>query len=60
MIVIISPCAPAPQPKRWAGMISEGHDPDTIASMRYAGSEVDCLRSRLGTAAGLTVDESGL
>jgi hypothetical protein len=40
-------------------LIRLGADPDALIVMRRAGSSTDCLRGRIGTAAGLTVDESG-
>jgi hypothetical protein len=38
-------------------LIRLGADPDAIVAMRHAGAGHDALRTRLGTAAGLTVDE---
>jgi hypothetical protein len=38
-------------------LIRLGADPDAIVVMRHAGTSNDALRARLGTAAGLTVDE---
>jgi hypothetical protein len=38
-------------------LIRLGADPDAIVVMRHAGASHDALRARLGTAAGLTVDE---
>lgn len=39
-------------------LLAERLDPNTAMVMRYAGSDVDCLTSKLGVAARLTVDES--
>jgi hypothetical protein len=38
-------------------LIRLGADPDTVLVMRHAGAGHDALRGRLGTAAGLTVEE---
>jgi hypothetical protein len=40
-------------------LLSEGVAPATPLHMRHAGSEVIALRSTVGGAAGLTVDEDG-
>jgi hypothetical protein len=39
-------------------LVSGGTDPDTTLIMRHAGSTTDALRSRIGDAARLTVDEN--
>jgi hypothetical protein len=38
-------------------LIALGFHPDSTLVMRHTGSEVDALRARLGTAAGLTVED---
>lgn len=40
-------------------LVADGHDPDITLSLRHAGSDTDSLRARLGTAASLTVEETG-
>jgi len=41
-------------------LLAEGRDPSIILTMRHAGNPTECLRARLGVAAGLTVrDEDG-
>ena len=40
-------------------LIAQGYDPDSTLSLRHAGSDTDSLRGRLGTAASLTVEETG-
>jgi hypothetical protein len=40
-------------------LLAAGHDPDTIAVMRHAGSDADALTGRIGTAARFYVEESG-
>ncbi len=40
-------------------LLGAGYHPDTIAVMRHAGSEIDALTARIGTAARLYVEESG-
>jgi hypothetical protein len=40
-------------------LLAEGCDPDTTIVMRSAGSDFDCLRSTVGAAAKLTVNEAG-
>ena len=40
-------------------LLAAAYHPDTIAVMRHAGSEVDALRARIGTAAQFYVEESG-
>jgi hypothetical protein len=39
-------------------LLAAGHDPDTIAVMRHAGSDVDALAARIGMAAQFYVEES--
>src|SRR5580692_139103 len=39
-------------------LLAAGHDPDTIAVMRHAGSDVDALTARIGMAAQFYVEES--
>jgi hypothetical protein len=38
-------------------LLAEGRDPSIILTMRHAGNPTECLRARLGVAAGLTVRE---
>ena len=38
-------------------LIDLGHDPAAILTMRWMGSEIDCLIAPIGVAAKLTVDE---
>jgi hypothetical protein len=38
-------------------LIEKGHDADAALVMKHAGTDTVALRSRIGTAAGLTVDE---
>jgi hypothetical protein len=40
-------------------LVAAGHHPDTIAVMRHAGSDIDALTARIGTAALFYVEESG-
>jgi len=40
-------------------LLSEGHDPATVIVMRHAGSDLDCLKAKLGVAAKLAVDDDG-
>jgi hypothetical protein len=40
-------------------LMSLGFDPDTTVILKHLGSDTECLRSRIGAAAKLTVDESG-
>ncbi len=40
-------------------LIAAGYHPDTIVTMRHAGSEIDALTARIGTAARFYVEESG-
>ena len=40
-------------------LLAAGYHPDTIAVMRHAGSDVDVLTARIGTAARFYVEESG-
>ena len=40
-------------------LVADGHDADITLSLRHAGSDTDSLRARLGTAASLTVEETG-
>jgi hypothetical protein len=40
-------------------LLKRGVDPDTKIVMRHTGSETTSLRSTVGAAAALTVDESG-
>lgn len=39
-------------------LITDGHDPTTIAVMRHAGSDFEAMRAPLGIAAKLTVEEN--
>jgi len=39
-------------------LVDAGFDPDAVLIMRHDGADHDALRARLGTAAGLTVEES--
>lgn len=36
-----------------------GHSPDALLVMRHAGLNMDCMKGRLGDAAGLAVEETG-
>ncbi len=38
-------------------LIERGYDPEAVMVMRYAGSDTKSLRSKVGVAARLTVDE---
>ena len=38
-------------------LLAAGHHPDTVVVMRHAGSEVDALTARIGTAARFYVEE---
>jgi hypothetical protein len=40
-------------------LVAEGHDYNTTLLLRHAGSDTDSLRVKLGTAASLTVEETG-
>ena len=40
-------------------LLALGYPPDTAVVMRHAGSGIDSLRSTMGAAAALTVDETG-
>jgi hypothetical protein len=40
-------------------LLAAGYHPDTIVTMRHAGSDVDALTARIGTAARFHVEESG-
>jgi hypothetical protein len=40
-------------------LLAAGYHPDTIVVMRHAGSDVDVLTARIGTAARFYVEESG-
>jgi hypothetical protein len=40
-------------------LAAQGHDPGITLILRHAGSETDSLRAKLGTAASLTVKETG-
>ena len=40
-------------------LIANGYDPNTEITLRHAGSNADSLSARLGTAASLTVEETG-
>jgi hypothetical protein len=40
-------------------LLAAGYHSDTIAVMRHAGSEVDALSARIGTAAQFYIEESG-
>jgi hypothetical protein len=40
-------------------LLAAGYHPDTIVIMRHAGSEVDALIARIGTAARFYVEEGG-
>jgi hypothetical protein len=40
-------------------LIAQGYDPGITLILRHAGSDIDTLRARLGTAASLTVEETG-
>jgi hypothetical protein len=89
--IVVTPCKPAPYPKKWAGrfearidgrgapapllrllctsrqplldaarvLIAEGCDPGTTVTMQHADSSTVAMTATLGTAARLTVDESG-
>jgi hypothetical protein len=39
-------------------LLAAGRDPDTIAVMRHAGSDIDALTARIGIAARFYVEES--
>ncbi len=39
-------------------LVAAGYDPNILLILRYSGSEVDCLRARLGMAASLSVEET--
>jgi hypothetical protein len=39
-------------------LLAAGYDPDTIAVMRHAGSDIDALTARIGMAARFYVEES--
>jgi hypothetical protein len=41
-------------------LLAEGHNTAAVAIMRHSGSTTDCLRSSLGVAARLRVEESSL
>jgi hypothetical protein len=40
-------------------LIADDHDPNAELILRHAGSNTDSLRAELGTAASLTVEETG-
>ena len=40
-------------------LLAQGYDPDDLLMLRHAGSDTDSLRAKLGTAASLTVKETG-
>jgi hypothetical protein len=40
-------------------LVAIGYDPNTELTLRHAGSNADSLIARLGTAASLTVEETG-
>ena len=40
-------------------LLAEGYDPNDLLMLRHAGSDADSLRAKLGTAASLTVKETG-
>jgi hypothetical protein len=40
-------------------LIAQGYDPGITLILRHAGSDTESLRARLGTAASLTVEETG-
>ena len=40
-------------------LLAWGYDPDASVVMRRQGSDVDCLRGRLGTVAGVEVNSKG-
>ena len=39
-------------------LIGDGHDPNLMLVLRHAGSDTGSLRAKLGSAAGLTVEET--
>jgi hypothetical protein len=39
-------------------LIDEGYDSSSILSMRYASSDTECLRGKLGVVAALTVEDT--
>jgi hypothetical protein len=40
-------------------LIAQGYDPGITLTLRHAGSSTDSLRTKLGTAAALAVEETG-
>jgi hypothetical protein len=40
-------------------LLAQGYDPNDLLMLRHAGSDTDSLRAKLGTAASLTVKETG-
>jgi hypothetical protein len=41
-------------------LLALGFDPATAVVLKHIGSDTECLRGRIGTAAGLTVGESDI
>jgi len=39
-------------------LVADSYDPNVTLFLRHAGSDTDCLRASLGTAASLTVEET--
>jgi hypothetical protein len=56
---LILACTREPLLHSARALIAVGYHPDTIVTMRHAGSEIDALTARIGTAAGFYVEESG-
>jgi hypothetical protein len=40
-------------------LVAQGYDPGITLTLRHAGSDTDSLRAKLGTAASLTIKETG-
>ena len=39
-------------------LVADGYDPNVPLILRHAGSDMDCLKARLGTAASMSVEET--
>lgn len=55
---VVVGCTPEPLLAGARALLAAGYDPDTIATMRHAGSDVDALSARIGMAARFCVEES--
>ena len=55
----ITDAAAAGSPRDALTLLAAGYHPDTVVVMRHAGSDIDALSARIGTAAQFYIEESG-